>query len=614
GSFLSHADGETLWLSSHNLDRHDGETTTAFARAGLDTQGTGGTAVVPKKALGSLAISIPIADFASNLGGAIQPAKVEDVYAEFLAWSDHRFVTREGRRLLYEAPYDWRKAASLDNARLIDAVVERARREHGADHVILLAHSLGGIVARDYLRRLDAKEAGLTGQPSKVAGLIAVGTPWLGAPKTIRALLWGYNFDVGETRWLTGKDDVRTLPDPAHDDAVFRIVPPNTPNSLRHPGRYSLLELTRCRALAKNWPAVWQQLPTPELHRFYREALAGKPTLNRGSDFTSVYGWTQAEFDAFLEATNPTLAAKTRSWRAGLFGPFDFGVPHTLIAGTVAPNATEVGDLTDMQMARPDHLPEALKRHERPLDLEPDYLFEMWNDNYFATDSGRHWGDGTSPLLSATAGALVDASSTTPDLTRARAVLGPNTEARVVGLRSIQKNGEEVFLGHSSMLNDQDVRGLVWARVGEIYRQKNTPAPAGRDVRVVRKLKIEVTTRPNAHFWHDNGTYHIVHAQFRGLLFPLNDIGNGTGLALGAGETLSIEVQDAVIKDERGWWRRPLTTDFEGHTLDLHLVGWDDWVASSVRFFVDGKLVLNDSRGFTLNGDNRYRTPALTSP
>lgn len=614
GSFLAYSDGEPLWLTDHNLDRHNLQSTTAFARADLDTQGGGGTPVVARKALGSLGISIGAADYWGSLGGALQPYIVQDVYAEFLAWADRRFVSREGRKLFYEAPYDWRKAASLDNARLIDAVVERARREHGADQVILVAHSLGGIVSRDYVRRLGLPGSGLAGTASKVAGIIAVGTPWLGAPKTARALIWGYNFDVGESEWIGGLGDIRTLPDPNNDDATFRVAAKSTANALRHPGRYSMLDLARCKALAKNWPAVWQQLPTPELHTFYREALSGRTTLNRMADFTSIYGWTQDEFDQYLKSVNATLDTQTRAWRSSMFGPFDFGVPHYLIAGLVSPDATGVGDWTDMQMGRPEHLPLPLRAAPRPALLSADYLFEMWTDTYFATDTGKHWGDGTSPLLSATAGAYRDASTTTPNLARARGLLGPNTEIRTIGLQNFWNKGEEHFISHASMLNDPNVRGLVWARVGEIYRAKNVPQLAGQNATVVRSLKIEVKTKPNARFWHDNGTIHIVHAQFRGLIFPINELGNGSGFGLGGGETLSIEVKDAVIKDERGWWRRPVTTDFEGHTIDLHMPGFDNWVAASVRFFADGKVVLNDTKGFTLTGDNRYRTIPMTSP
>lgn len=618
GSYLRYADGEPLWLTDNNLDRHNGRSSTAFNRAGLGTNGAGGTVVQAPKVLGSLDIGVGAADYFSSFGGVIQPFKVEEVYAEFLAWADQRFRTQDGRKLFYEAPYDWRKAGSPENARAIDAVVERAKREHGADQVILVAHSLGGIVSRDYLRRLAGRESGLSGAPTKIAQLIAVGTPWLGAPKTARALLWGYNFDVGEAEYFTGKDDVRMMPASQNDDAMFQLVPNSPPpaGSLRFPGRYSLLDLGKCKELAKNWPAVWQQLPSPEFHAFYREARAGRvPNLNRLAEFTSVYGWTQAEFDTFLNGVNPTLKSQTQSWRGQMFGAFDFGVPHYLIAGIVSPNAPAVGDTTDMQIARPEHLNSRLKGAGRPKTLAADYLYEMWTDEYFATDTGRNWGDGTSPLLSASAGAYLDSLSTAPaNLTRLRALLGPGADATKVGLGSMWKNGDQIYFGHSSMLNDPEVRGQLWKRIGEVYAAKNARPLGGIDARVVRDLKLEVKTKANGRPWNDYGTFHIVRAQFRGLVFPLNETGNGTGFGLGSGETLTISVQDAVIKDERGWWRRPLESDFEGQTLKFTMPGVDDWVCSSVRFFANGKEVLNDQRDFRLNGDNSRRTSAMTKP
>jgi hypothetical protein len=77
------------------------------------------------------------------------------------------------RPVVYCAGYDWRQ----DNARSalrVAAVVEEALRETGAKKCILVAHSMGGLVARYYCRAL--------GGESRVHQLYLIGSPTLGAP------------------------------------------------------------------------------------------------------------------------------------------------------------------------------------------------------------------------------------------------------------------------------------------------------------------------------------------------------------------------------------------------------------------------------------------------
>lgn len=77
------------------------------------------------------------------------------------------------RPVVYCAGYDWRQ----DNARSalrLAGVVEEALRETGAKKCILIAHSMGGLVARYYCRAL--------GGESRVHQLYLIGSPTLGAP------------------------------------------------------------------------------------------------------------------------------------------------------------------------------------------------------------------------------------------------------------------------------------------------------------------------------------------------------------------------------------------------------------------------------------------------
>ncbi|MDR3577949.1 MAG: alpha/beta fold hydrolase [Anaerolineaceae bacterium] len=75
---------------------------------------------------------------------------------------------------IYTFPYDWRLSLE-NNAKLLDIRVEEIRNVTGAKKVILLGHSMGGLVARQYI---SAKS-----WASKVDKVISVGSPYWGAPQ-----------------------------------------------------------------------------------------------------------------------------------------------------------------------------------------------------------------------------------------------------------------------------------------------------------------------------------------------------------------------------------------------------------------------------------------------
>lgn len=87
---------------------------------------------------------------------------------------------------LFIFPYDWRK----DNAETADALERFLALVHlmqpDSDQVDIIAHSMGGLVARRFILE----------HPGQVAKLITIGTPWLGAPKAFSALETGDFDDV----------------------------------------------------------------------------------------------------------------------------------------------------------------------------------------------------------------------------------------------------------------------------------------------------------------------------------------------------------------------------------------------------------------------------------
>ncbi len=78
--------------------------------------------------------------------------------------------------------YDWRKS-NVDVAAELESFIN----DKGYDEVILVGHSMGGIVASSYMARSEENKA-------KVDKLITLGTPYLGAPKALYMLETGNFF------------------------------------------------------------------------------------------------------------------------------------------------------------------------------------------------------------------------------------------------------------------------------------------------------------------------------------------------------------------------------------------------------------------------------------
>ncbi|MGP0069707.1 MAG: esterase/lipase family protein [Isosphaeraceae bacterium] len=242
------------------------------------------------------------------------------VYGRFLDWVRNSWLTDPRRKLWYSVPYDWRKGACQDNADAIDRKVREALDTTGAKQVILLAHSLGGLVCRDYITRGD--------NASKVRALIAVGTPWLGAPKAARGLRWGYNFGLGGKLEPIEKYQVKGIYIYDKDPSRADPMKPG-PVEIHYLTLVSLLDPDRTKAVAQTFPCVFQQLPTDEYMALYGRALGRGPT--------SPFADHQETGDtiAIYRGANQTLYNEAVGWHRDLFKGGSRGVRHYLIAGTL---------------------------------------------------------------------------------------------------------------------------------------------------------------------------------------------------------------------------------------------------------------------------------------
>jgi pimeloyl-ACP methyl ester carboxylesterase len=134
--------------------------------------------------------------------GDIMRKNLTDAYSGMLEMlKAEGYVEGRDLRLL---PYDWRLDPALA-ADQLGRLVDMTLAETGARQVILVAHSLGGLVARDYVVR---------GGASKVKASISLATPWLGAPLAYRALEYGWDLGLKlpGTRWAAmSPKDVKLL-------------------------------------------------------------------------------------------------------------------------------------------------------------------------------------------------------------------------------------------------------------------------------------------------------------------------------------------------------------------------------------------------------------------
>ncbi len=83
---------------------------------------------------------------------------------------------------LFVMPYDWRNPIEFSSPNIV-----KIQQQTGFWFIDVIAHSMGGLVLKQYINKATLPA---------VKKAIFVGTPFLGAPKALKTLLFGDNFDV----------------------------------------------------------------------------------------------------------------------------------------------------------------------------------------------------------------------------------------------------------------------------------------------------------------------------------------------------------------------------------------------------------------------------------
>lgn len=129
--------------------------------------------------------------------------------------------TGSGRRY-YKFPYDWRYD-SVDTARKLDDFIEQVRKDYQSSdlEVDLVAHSMGGLIARYYMRYgradvLDSNDFPVTqAGAKKVRRFVQLGAPNLGSIAALHQLIEGYKVVKG----TVPVEVITTMP------AVYQLLP-----------------------------------------------------------------------------------------------------------------------------------------------------------------------------------------------------------------------------------------------------------------------------------------------------------------------------------------------------------------------------------------------------
>ena len=126
-------------------------------------------------------------------------------------------------RRYYVFSYDWRQD-NVTSARRLDALIEKVRRDYAdpALRVNIIAHSMGGLVTRYYLRygTTDALKGegafpiNMSGA-AKVGSVILLGTPNLGSVSSLQSMLLGHRVGLRVIR----PETLATMP------SVYELLP-----------------------------------------------------------------------------------------------------------------------------------------------------------------------------------------------------------------------------------------------------------------------------------------------------------------------------------------------------------------------------------------------------
>lgn len=180
---------------------------------------------------------------------------------ELVYWNVWEYFLEKDGFHVYPASFPRFTLSDLTmSARLLAEKVEEVKAVEDTDRVALVGHSMGGLIARHYIKFLDGRK--------HVSRLTCLGTPhhgtWFGATAPILR---------GTRQILPGSEFLTSLNDPkaAHGVPILNIWSPY--DGVVIPSRSSLLELPEVENRALPYAGHWGMLVSRRAYRWVREAL-----------------------------------------------------------------------------------------------------------------------------------------------------------------------------------------------------------------------------------------------------------------------------------------------------------------------------------------------------
>lgn len=146
-------------------------------------------------------------------------------------------------------PYDWRMGCDKSSKKL-----ERFINRKGYSDIVLVCHSMGGLVASSYINRSQANV-------EKVDKLITIGTPYLGAPKALYILETGHFLGCASNFVMSAplKEVVNNF------SSVYELLPPK-----------QYFDLTENKYLQKSY---YKKIKHSNRHKMFYKALNYQETV-----------------------------------------------------------------------------------------------------------------------------------------------------------------------------------------------------------------------------------------------------------------------------------------------------------------------------------------------
>jgi hypothetical protein len=132
----------------------------------------------------------------------------------FRSLDSNGFVENESA---YEFPYDWRNGVS-DSSSSLKNKIEEVKVKRGVNKVDLIAHSMGGLVVKKYLKDYGGNSVGK---------FIDIGTPHTGAPKAFKILSYGDDFGASFLFGLVGLNSEKVRSISQNMPSIYELLPSN---------------------------------------------------------------------------------------------------------------------------------------------------------------------------------------------------------------------------------------------------------------------------------------------------------------------------------------------------------------------------------------------------